>query len=178
MLYRIRFIFGPISCRILCLFWSEKPKYEPQRWNDPYQPGFSYGHQSKNNCYNYGCNKATDTFAQPGYASGHWPTTIDCPGVTGGALSDGLVARADGQQAAGNCEHTVALVIAPGYDFHWYRLDDNGMWSHKPGGSPARNVDDSGNPISDPRTADRGPYTEFCGFFTVSRCDVRIDGPY
>jgi len=167
-----------IWCWIYCLFFDRKPKYEPQRWNDPYQPGYSYGHQAKNNCYNYGCDKATDTFAQPGYASGNWATTMDCPTVTAGALSDGLASRPDGSQAAQHCCHTVALVMAPGYDYHWYRLDDNGMWSHKPGGTAARNIDNSGNPTSDPQTADRGPYTVFCGFFTVNRCKVKIDGPY
>jgi hypothetical protein len=178
---RALYAFRPIWCAIYCLIFDRKPKYEPQRWNDPFQPGYSYGHQDKNNCYNYGCDKATDSWAQPGYASsGTWPTTMDCPTVTAGALSDGLTARPDGSQASEHCCHTVALVIAPGqgwHDFHWYRLDDSGMWSHKPGTSAVRNVDNSGNPISDPQTADRGPYTVFCGFFTVSRCKVKIDGP-
>jgi len=73
--------------------------------------------------------------------------------------------------------HTVALVVFPGYDYHWYRLDSDGMWSHKPGRTPARNTDNSLQPIANPELADRGPYTEFCGYFTVCRCEVRIDGP-
>ena len=48
--------------------------------------------------------------------------------------------------------HLVALVIAPGWDFHWYRKGPDGMWSHKPGQTPVTNVDNSGNPIIDPRT--------------------------
>ena len=32
-------------------------------------------------------------------------------------------------------------------------------WCHKMGGTPARNTDDSGDYITDPRTADRGAYT-------------------
>jgi len=176
---RLYLSFRWIPCWLLCLFVDWKPKYEPQRWNDPYQAGISYGRQSKNNCYNYACDKATDSFAQPGFASGNWPTAIDCPGVSGGAVSDGLSPRPNGTQAAERCRHTVALVMAPaGYDYHWYRLDDNGMWSHKPGGTQARNTDNAGNLITDPQTAARGPYTIFCGFFTVDRCNVRIDGPY
>jgi hypothetical protein len=165
-------------CWLLCLIFRRKPRYEPDRWNDPYQAGLSYGHQGENNCYNYACNIATDSYAQPGYASGSWPNPMDCAPVSAGALSDGLVTRADASDSPGKCAHTVALVIAPGSDYHWYRLDDNGMWSHKPGGTAARNVDAAGNAISDPRTAARGPYTVFCGFFTVDRCGVRIDGPY
>jgi hypothetical protein len=178
VILRVLVFWRRFWCWLLCILFNQKPTYEPQRWNDPYQPGFSYGHQSENNCYNYACNKATDSFAQPGYASGSWPNPMACPNVTTGALSDGLVTRANGSDSAGNCAHTVALVIAPGYDYHWYRLDDNGMWSHKPGGTAARNVDSAGNPITDPQTAARGPYTVFCGFFTVNKCSVKIDGPY
>jgi len=49
--------------------------------------------------------------------------------------------------------YLVALVTAPGYDYHWLRQDANGMWSHKPGWSPATNRDSAGKLIHDPRTA-------------------------
>jgi len=168
----------PFICWVSCRVWDRRPSYEPQRWNDPYKSGYSYGHQSENNCYNYACNKATDSYAQPGYAHGAVWTLLDCPNVSTAAAADGLVARSDGAAAGERCCHTVALVMAPGIDYHWYRLDTNDMWSHKPGGLPARNTDQSQNLIPDPRTADRGPYTQFCGFFTVCRCKVEIDGPY
>ena len=58
----------------------------------------------------------------------------------------------------------IALVIWPGEDFHFYRLDKNFMWSHKPGHTPAINVDNKGELIHDPRTADRGHYIVFAGF--------------
>jgi hypothetical protein len=176
--YFVGKVFWPWVRWLICHVLNLKPKYEPDRWNDPYLAGYDYGHQSKNNCYNYACNKATDSFAQPGYASGSWPNPMACAPVSAGAMADGLVVRADGSPASGGCCQTVALVVAPGYDYHWYRLDDNGWWSHKPGGTAARNVDAAFNPISDPQTAARGPYTEFCGFFTVCRYNVGIDGPY
>ena len=34
-------------------------------------------------------------------------------------------------------------VMAPGVDYHWYRLGNDGYWSHKPGVTPATDVDDS-----------------------------------
>jgi hypothetical protein len=40
-------------------------------------------------------------------------------------------------------------------DYHWYRQDDDGSWSHKPGHAIARNTDASGNPIANPETANR-----------------------
>jgi hypothetical protein len=62
----------------------------------------------------------------------------------------------------------VALVVAPGpgfVDFHWYRLQKEGFWGHKPGQTEARNIDQSGAVIYNPETANRGPYTLFCGYF-------------
>jgi hypothetical protein len=100
----LRGIFSPIYyavrailCWIYCFLFDAKPKYEPNRWNDPYQPGFSYGHQWENNCYNYACNKATDSFAQPGYAStGVWNKVMACAPVSAGATGDGLATRPNG----------------------------------------------------------------------------------
>ena len=45
------------------------------------------------------------------------------------------------------------FLICLDIDFHWYRLDDNKLWSHKPGSSPATIYDGDGNLISDPRKA-------------------------
>jgi hypothetical protein len=163
-----------IPCRIICWIFG-KPKYEPDRWNNPYSTG-DYGHQYCNNCYNYACNKATDNFAQPGYAAGAEYNMINCADVSAGAIADGLVARPNRTPAAENCCHTVALVMWPDNDYHWYRLDVNGMWSHKPGGTAATSLDNSNNPIMNPETANRGNYTVFCGYFTVDRCKVAIKG--
>ena len=61
-----------------------------------------------------------------------------------------------------------ALVVAPGpgfVDYHWYRLQKEGFWGHKPGSTAARNVDNSGHVITNPETANRGPYRLFCGYF-------------
>ena len=125
-----------------------------------------------NNCYNYATDIKTGTFAQPGQASGHIPSTLSCPDYTAAAEADGLIPVADISDACGNScfpnGHIVALVIWPGVDFHWYRMEADGTWTHKPGETAPINLDQSGKPITDPRTADRGGYTEFCGFFCTS----------
>lgn len=142
--------------------------YNPGAWND------GDGVQSANNCYNYACDMQTDTFAQPGRASGSMYQNPDCGEVSNGARSDGLT-DVDCDQSC-SCEaHKVALVVWPGYDFHWYQYNCDGTWSHKPGSTPATNLDNSGNPITDPRTADRGPYTIFCGCFCVDTGRVSIN---
>jgi len=155
--------------------------YEPERWNDEGAEGEECTYdlatettiQCKNNCYNYACNIQTNTLAQPGQAGGYVPSEIDCDEYTKGAKFDGLK-EISYDESCIKCCYKVALVIWPGVDFHWYRQDDNGKWSHKPGITAARETDNSGNPIFDPRTADNGPYTEFCGYFCVCKCKVKI----
>jgi hypothetical protein len=129
--------------------------------------------QGCNNCYNYGCDKRTDNYAQPG--GGLSMSQMNCGDATSGALADGLRPCTTGH--CHPCHHRVALVIAPGDDYHWYRQGPDGMWSHKRGCAAAKNVDESNNPIADPSTADRGPYTDFCGYFCVYKPDVHIAGP-
>ncbi|MFX0065395.1 MAG: hypothetical protein ACFFC7_24760 [Candidatus Hermodarchaeota archaeon] len=154
---------------IYCYFVH--PKYEPQNWNDA---GTT---QLCNNCYNYACNIITNNYAQPGHASGNIYSSINCQEVAEGAISDGLLPVAD-EEKCKLCSHKVALVIDPDspVDFHWYRLDKEGNWSHKPGQWSVTNLDNSGNIISDPRTADRGRYSVFCGFFCVPKGTVTISG--
>lgn len=156
--------------------WPERvtcrcaPLYEPDWWNDGGQK------QWNNNCYNYATNHRTDTFAQPGRASGQmYPHPIACSGVRPAAIRDDLI---DSPKAAGHCPdegHLVALVVGPGWDYHWYRKGRNGRWTHKPGGTPVTNLDNSGNVITDPRTADRGGYTDFCTFMTVMHGHIKLN---
>lgn len=126
-----------------------------------------------NNCYNYSTNYRTDTFAQPGQATNkHYNSLSACdvaaPSISAkaAAVSDGLVDKPAQDNKCISPGHLVALVIYPG-DYHWYRKGSNGRWSHKPGHTPATLVDNSGNPITDPRTANRGPYINFCTFMQV-----------
>lgn len=131
-----------------------------------------------NNCYNYANNRITNTFAQPGKASGN-PFTqenncTDPGSVLAGAISDGLLTSPNfTNPLAANQGWYVALVLWPGHDFHWYRQDSNGCWSGKPDGDDVTNGDNSHNHISDPKTADRGPYTLFCSYM-ITRCGVKI----
>lgn len=143
------------------------PLYEPTWWNVP-------SRQPYNNCYNYATNVRTNTYAQPGLAAGAMYSALTCASVKPAAVADELI---DDPGADNKCPkegHLVALVVAPGWDFHWYRKGRNGRWSHKPGGTPVTNLDNSSAIITDPRTADRGPYTDFCTFMVVMHGHVRI----
>jgi hypothetical protein len=146
---------------------ADAPTYNPGMWNIPTV-------QPYNNCYNYANDRITNTFAQPGRATGHQATVMACANVSAGATSDGLhsVPNFAGALPKGGGWY-VALVVWPNADYHWYRQDNVGCWSHKPGQTPARNVDNSGNAITDPKTCDRGPYTDFCSYMVTNR-SVRI----
>ncbi|MEK4529919.1 hypothetical protein NST38_31435 [Paenibacillus sp. FSL H8-0104] len=143
----------------------EKVQFEPDFWNAP-------EHLRKNNCYNFATNRRTDTFAQPGRASGKLYSNISCEEVTNGAI-------ADGSHKIDNCSpeteiprFLMALVVAPGpefVDYHWYRQCSDGNWAHKPGQTPARSTDNSNHQITDPSIADRGPYSEFCGYLLAPK---------
>ena len=69
---------------------------------------------------------------------------------------------------------TICLVIWPNTDFHFFRLCSGGLWCHKPGQTPAKNTDNSGNLITNPQTANRGPYTTFCEYFYVGGGSVVV----
>ena len=60
-------------------------------------------------------------------------------------------------------------------DFHWYRLDQDGFWSHKPGSTLVTPFDNSMVLITDPRVADMGHY-RFVSFMTSNYATVNIAG--
>jgi hypothetical protein len=95
--------------------------------------------------------------------------------VRNAALHDGLeIGTANGPIPYGKAR--VALVIDPGNDYHWYRQDINGWWSHKPGAYPVKNTDASGFRISDVEKADWGMYTQFVGYFFVDSSSTQGAG--
>lgn len=138
----------------------EASAFNPTFWNG------SATVRNNNNCYNYANNKRTDTFAQPGKATGAQTATMQCANVGNGAVSDGLKAYPT-CATTGVPRYYVALVIAPGVDYHWYRYQSNGYYGHKPGSTNAINTDNSGVVITNPQTANRGIYTNFCGYYTA-----------
>ncbi|UCE74953.1 MAG: hypothetical protein JSV56_04415 [Methanomassiliicoccales archaeon] len=154
------------------------PDYNPTLWNDM---GPDLGIRD-NNCYNYACDIKTDTNAQPGLAHGTGASDAgDCQEVELAAMADGL--KKWDEQTLEGCTHLVALFVDRDiHDYHWYRLDSSGRWSHKFGQFPATDLDASDKPILNPETADRtyvfGPahapdfildYETFCGYYVVDK---------
>lgn len=174
------------------------PTYVPTTWgnvpqfaatvsdtNNGYDPAgdcqgyfMSVNYQPNNNCYAYGCNIASNSFAQPGRASGA-PTLANnftAEHVKDNAVSDGLVfvgatldaLNAYAETVVAGAGHYVALMFSPPEsniggdtnanwpgDYHWARCDvlTPMSWSQKDGGDQVTNFDFAGNPILDPSIA-------------------------
>jgi hypothetical protein len=153
--------FMPVASCAACAA-VDAPRFRPAAWNSPTV-------QQHNNSYNYANNRISNTFAQPGRAKGKAEAVDTCVDVLPLAQLDGLVASPNfiTPLAAGGGWY-VALVVWPRNDYHWYRQDTFGCWSHKPGSTSVRNTDSSGRPIADPKSCDRGPYTEFVGYMVTN----------
>lgn len=71
----------------------------------------------------------------------------------------------------------IALVVDESDDYHFFRQDSNGYWSHKPGARRVTNLDAAGNKIWDPHlahldyTSNEGSlnYDLFCSYMCVPR---------
>ena len=156
--------------------WKDNPVYEPDKWNDGGDVYYDeYGHivdydpttQLTNNCYSYALDDIDNGNLwglQPG-GDGGMPITnasdITLEYVTNAAISDGRVKQPNLWNKLGfgkNGYYEVYLVIDQGKDYHWYRQDKGGNWSHKPGITPVRNVDYSGRLITNPIRANHGSY--------------------
>jgi hypothetical protein len=140
-----------------------RPRYTPAFWNS------SASALLHNNCYNYSTERRhlTGDSATPGAGGKHPVVFGSCSDFSDAVLADGNTALRSVPN--GPLEGwPIALFTAESGDNHFYRQDDSGNWSHKPGAFPARSCDESGALIEDPTTADTLHYT-FCGFFLTGR---------
>ena len=138
--------------------------------------------QANNNCYNYACDVATNSFAQPGRKHGELLHGGQLSGerVSANAQKDGLIEisrfpmtrfEMEAKQSELPPGHFVSLLISdsqedlgwPG-DYHWVRCDQDGTWSQKDGTDQITNFDYAGHPITDPSkanwTVNEGPLSK------------------
>ena len=74
-----------------------------------------------------------------------------------------------------------ALTVNPKKQYHFYRQDQSGYWSHKDGGRAATNLDASGKLILDPQCADRNhskenkesDFKQFCNYFCIPKNEYK-----
>ncbi len=146
------------------------------------------------NCYNYGVDrKTTDANGDPVRAhpgkGQKWPNLGQpitaqqmCDKCKARAKADGLnnVAWNPGDPIptlpAG--QNLVALGALAGVkgdtaDYHWWRLNGDGSWSHKRGSTKAKTTYTDGNgveqPLTDPREGAQRDGYDLCGFMSVKK---------
>ncbi|MFC7339556.1 RHS repeat-associated core domain-containing protein [Haloferula chungangensis] len=161
----------------------------------PGQPGYippSDGSPSfdpsgkKDNCYGYACQDTEDNWGRDGASPNGARSTDGCKSLMAGIIKEsGGSAREidcpDSSNGIDKCpckkdEYLVMLYNGtvettewdpPAPDFHLYRQDDDGTFSHQPGSGDPTRYDDSGKRIFDPENADRGGYKTRCGCLCV-----------
>jgi hypothetical protein len=163
----------------------KRPKYRPDFWNN-----LDYNTREYTNCYSYAFDRMeinADKKLQPGELSIGKFNSYDCNEILDKLKHDyntyNIIQVPKGYRPP--CNHyKIALVIddkGEEQDYHFYRQDEDGYWSHKPGKEDVRRIDASGNLIKDPETADRNydtqnddsnnesdnNYYKFCGYYSV-----------
>lgn len=173
------------------------PIYEPKRWNHNRYIRLSH------NCYSYALNTidpelgtlckrkmrrifrkakkdkaCKNLFPQPGRFAGYKidpkQPEFNCSNVEGGVLADNPDIIPIGNTECPQGYYKIALATNDiEDDYHFWRRDLNGTWSHKNGRGCVHRMDHSNNKIFNPVLADRGEYTKFCGFYCVPNFGTR-----
>ena len=140
------------------------------------------------------CREQNDCrFPVPGKIKGHPEMRGDlgkrCPDIVGRTMADatnGYLINFQTKCKPGYSK--IGVVVDEENDFHYYRQDSNGWWSHKPGGRPVINVDSTGARIYNPELAARYypaenaadtelNYDSFCTYMCVPRvAPIKIGG--
>lgn len=151
---------------------GSEPLYDVDKWNTDLKI------QKTHNCYAYVLDiiKAFTSKPQPGYSSGF------------GYLSDKDIRSCDRMFERITSDNPSIIKIKynqkcpkdyrKGYmavddgdntDYHFYRLDKDGLWSHKPGATKVKKTNSDGKKIIFPhlskRKSNSHDYKKSCGYF-------------
>lgn len=157
---------------------GSEPAYEPLKWN------LNDNIRETHNCYSYAINKWATTRedkSQPGYRS-EFPsireTDYNCMTFYERMRHDipgFYLTNFKSKCHRGFYKGFLALAIDhenDATDYHFYRQDNTGYWSHKPGRTDTINLDSDGKKIKNPLLANRAyPHFNYsipCFFFCVN----------
>lgn len=158
------------------------PRYNPKKWNKDARVQYSH------NCYAYFLNKINkrnvrlckppnckDLKPQPGYYAGKGKLNkkkINCRYISRRMLKDNPRLKKTKKKCPKG-HYMGALAVDPKKEYHYYRKDINGRWSHKDGVSLATDRDASNKKIKDPKKANRRNkrlgfhYKKLCGYYCI-----------
>ena len=186
-------------------------EYQPQVWSDPYIESshncYSYFLNRQVKAVKEKCNEicvkkhkkscplkdseCSDLKPQPGDFNLIKNTGSDkgkeriyqCPNMQQKIFNDNpsLIPAAFNQKCPKNY-YKGAMVVDPENTYHFYRMNKDGTWGHKPGISKVSNVDASGKNIYVPHFADRDysneddedsiNYTNFCSYYCIPKNEI------
>lgn len=158
-----------ITMNTNCYYYAINNQLNPKTmklWNDLPQPGAYAGIDLRRLVYMG--NPPDEEYSTTGKNIVQYVTEQDYAAYNQ-AHGGGYIFRPIGRNErcpAGS--YKVALIVGKG-DYHWYRQNPDGFWSHKPGNMNVRNVDEQYNSIIDPQYAEWSKdYTKFIGYFAVT----------
>lgn len=175
------------KCPIISPLSGYEPDYNPDSYNK--YPGykeslncFAYAFDYRKLPKNKDCNEESCPvpFPQPGRASGYpkWSKVKGkrCPDLLARLFGDvpDLKVTSFNNQCPKKYSK-IALVVDEDQDYHFYRQDSNGYWSHKPGGTNVTHLDATGRTIYNPELASRHyqnsglDYSNFCGYLCAPK---------
>ena len=189
------------------------PLWKPRLWDELNKKKYL----KNSNCYTYAFNYVDygEEKLQPGEIHGTKYSKTTCDEIVQKMKNDYItknIEKVGFEEELSSNRYKIALFIDPDEsrkgtskhdkDYHFYRQDCDGTWSHKPGTNEATNEDASGNAILNPEEADKNyrnkckreekangegegegeddcedehNYTTFCGYFSVPLNS--LDGP-
>ena len=152
-----------------------EPTYNPNKWNN------NKNIKNNNNCYSYSVNNKNNQFGkpQPGYFArfNHIKDNqYKCVSFFKRILNDiPSVYLTSYKQKCKNGFHKAFFAIDSNkneHDYHFYRQDNNQLWSHKPGTTNVINYDADYKIIKNPYKANKNyiqyNYDKPCFFFCVN----------
>lgn len=172
---------------------GHEPVYDPKKWNDKtsvYRSSNCYSYFANridpkmvNKCKDNNGKECRQFFPQPGALSGdryalNATERRQCKTVDSLIHSDipGLVKSTFYDKCPAGMSKG-AMVVDEGNDYHFYRQDADGWWSHKDGSNKVKRFDALYKKIWDPELASRDyrwqgsdlNYEDFCAFYCVPR---------
>lgn len=147
---------------------GSEPHYRPSIWNQE-------EHIKSHNCYSYFLDDIKEnqfSKPQPGKYSGLKKDYSSCDSMVKRVLADNPdIQLASAESSCPNGFYKGFLALDRGKDYHFYRQDSNGFFSHKRGRNPVSNKDASGNFIVQPHDSNRDfgdyNYASTCGYLCV-----------
>lgn len=180
--------------------------YNPDSWNHPYIEGshncYTYflndqikavKERCNELCKKHGkgnCPKKVEQCSNLKPQPGHYDNLLKkgninmgsnkytCPMMEGRIMGDNeAIKKVRFDQKCPKHYYKGAMVVDPEHTYHFYRQNQDGTWSHKPGTLPVTNKDASEKVIYVPHNADRNynkngkkngiNYLDFCGYYCV-----------